>query len=447
VDPAWAWASYEPDAERPWSKRWAAHLYRRAAFGATWQELEAAIEKGPRDTVTRLIQPDGDVAEYNQTVDAYASRAARSGNIEGLRAWWLRRMIETPHPLLEKMTLFWHSHFGVSNVRVASPQLISEHLSMLRANALEDYPSLLTRVTEDPAVFLALDAESNRRSLPNKSLARQFLETLSMGPGKYGEEDVRETARAFTGWFVLRGTLRFFPREHDDGPKNVLGERGNWTPKDIIRILLERPATPRLLVRKLYRWLISEVDEPSDELLEPLVTPFAKNYDLRKLISTILQSNIFFSPVAYRQRVKSPVDLAVGLIRSLHGTVPTLPLGKDLAELGQSLGEPPTPRGWTGGRDWMNSATLVARQNLVRSMLAPQGPYKGKLDPLTALPDSSNQTPEAARRFFAELLVQDDMSEASRQAIERGSSATVVNSSWARNTVSDFTSLPEFQLS
>ncbi|MFV1966757.1 MAG: DUF1800 family protein [Pirellulaceae bacterium] len=447
ADPDRAWSPYEPDAERPWTKRLAAHLYRRAAFGATWEQLEQAVSSGPQATVTRLLQPDADVAKFNQSVDEYEEGVSKSGNLESLRAWWLRRMIETPHPLLEKMTLFWHGHFGVSNVRVASPLLMARHLSMLREYALADYRPMLSRVANDPAVFLALDAGSNRRALPNETLARQFLDALAMGPGTYGDEDVRETARAFTGWFVLRGSLRFFPREHDDGEKNVLGEKGNWTAEDVVRIVLDRPATPQLLVRKFYRFLVSEAEPPGDELLEPLATSFASDYNVPKVLEIMLRSNIFYSPTAYRQRIKSPVDLAVGLIRALEGSVPTLQLGKDLGELGQSLYEPPTPKGWPGGRHWINSATLVGRQNLVQSMLAPKGPYKGKLDPLRVVQKQGRKTTESVTGFLAELLLQDDLPNASRKALVEATPGKNATSSWVREMVYGFATLPEFQMS
>ena len=228
-------------------------------------------------------------------------------------------------------------------------QLMMRHVRTLRSHALGSYRSLLDGVSQDPAVFLALGADANRKADPNELFSRQLMERFSLGPGHYGEEDVREAARAFTGWFVLRGRLRYFAHEYDAGPKRVLGQEGQWKPGDIVRIVLEQPATPRLIARKLFRWLVSEVDEPSDELMQPMAEMLGKQYDVGQVVETMLRSNVFFSEHALHRRIKSPVEYAVGLVRAFETLVPTLPLGALLAELGQDLYFPPTTRGWVGG--------------------------------------------------------------------------------------------------
>ena len=224
----------------------------------------------------------------------------------------------TQYPLRERMTIFWHGHFGVSNARVNDSQLMMRHVRTLRTHALGSYRALLDGVSQDPAVFLALGADANRKAFPNERFSRQLMERFSLGPGHYGEEDVREAARAFTGWFVLRGRLRYFAHEYDAGPKRVLGQEGQWQPGDIVRIVLEQPDTPRLIARKLFRWLISEVDEPSDELIQPMAEMLGKQYDVGQVVETMLRSNVFFSEHALHRRIKSPVEYAVGLITALR---------------------------------------------------------------------------------------------------------------------------------
>ncbi len=381
VDPGWAWAEYEPDGKRPWTPELAGHLLRRTTFGAAWQQHQQAAQAGPRRTIDLLIRPEADVASFERTMSQDEEAVARGSSIESLRAWWLRRMIKSPHPLQEKMTLFWHSHFGVSHSRVKEVQPMLRHVQTLREHALGSYRSLLEAAARDPAVLVSVGAAKSPKMQPNENFIRQLMQQYSVGPGHFGDEDVREAARAFTGWSVLRGRLRYLAHEHDEGSKDVLGSTGQWDADDIVRIVLEQPATPRLIARKLYRFLVSEVDQPGDPLLEPVAEMLAQQYDVGQVVETILRSNLFFSPRAYRRRVKSPVEYSLSLVRALGDNVATLPLGAALAQLGQDLYDPPTVSGWVGGTHWINAATMLARAQLADSMLASKGPYGGTLVP------------------------------------------------------------------
>ncbi len=417
VDPRWAWAEYQPDEKRPWNAVRAGHLLRRATFGASWDELEQAVAAGPRRTIDQLVHSPADLAQFEQTMSQDEEAVARASGIDSLRAWWLRRMIRSPHPLQEKMTLFWHSHFGVSNSRVNDSQLMLQHVQMLRLHALGSYRALLEAAAQDPAVLMSVGAERSPKSQPNEQFIRQLMEQYSVGPGHYGDEDVREAARAFTGWAVLRGQLRFLAHEHDAGPKKVLGKQGDWEAQDIVRIVLEQPTTPRLLARKLYRYLVSEADEPSDTLLEPLADMLAQQYDVGVVVETILRSNQFFSAAAYRRRVKSPVEFALGLVLAVAGDAPTQSMGNALAALGQNLYSPPTTGGWSGGPRWINPVTMIARQKLARAMLAEKGASDGALDPAEAARAKGCSTAREAAEWLLRLYVQDDLPEAVRTAL------------------------------
>ena len=250
-DPGWAWARYEPSDACPWTLPLAGHLYRRAAFGADWQQLQDALAAGPQATVDRLLGPPGGPSASDQ------DDASQSGGIESLAAWWLRRMLMTEHPLQEKMTLFWHGRFGIGMARVKDAQVMAKHVEVLRQHALGSYRDMLQAAVEDPAMYLGLNAEANRKAVPNPNLTRHLLSELSVGT-QYDEQDLAEAARAFTGWFVLQGRLKFFEREHDPGTKTVLDQKGNWQAKDIVRILLDRSQSAEFLVRDVWRWLISE---------------------------------------------------------------------------------------------------------------------------------------------------------------------------------------------
>lgn len=438
VDPASAWTPYQPDAARPWDLALAGHLYRRAGFGADWPQLQAALADGPQKTIDRLLKPDVDVAQFNRTYDHYATSA---GGTADLRAWWLRRMILTPHPLLEKMTLFWHSHFGISNHRVNDAQLMARHVELLRAEALGSFAAMMEAVSQDPAVLLGLGSDVNRKSQPNEQLAREFFRQFSMGEGHYTDEDVHAAARAMTGWFVLNNRLRYIDREHDAAAKKMFGQEGPWERSDVVRIALAQPATPRLVVRKLYHWLICETDEPDDALIDPLAESFAREYDIAALVETMLRSNAFFSPQAYRRRIKCPVEFGVGIVRGPEGLVPTLPLGEDLAGLGQDLYCPPTVKGWVGGRDWINKATMAGRMKLASDLLLGDKRYGGKLDPRKVAEAHGHSGPEAARRFYVDLFLQHDIAPEAVASLPSGGDDASL-----RRFVAGLLALAEFQL-
>ncbi len=399
-DPQWAWARFEPDAHRPWNLALAGHLYRRAAFGAAWPQLQRALADGPQQTLDRLLRPGAEAAAFNRQFDEYETPPGDDRSATELRAWWLQRMIRTPHPLLEKMTLFWHGHCAANNGKVESAPSLQRYLQLLRRHALGDFRALLAGLVQDAALFATFDAKANRRALPNPGFPRWLLEAHL---GQASEQDIREAARAFSGWFVQLDQLRFIEREHDTGNKQILGSTGNFGADDVARLVLAQPATAAMLVRKLYRWLISETAEPAAALLAPLEAAFAKDYDVLALVETMLRSNLFFSPAAYRQRVKSPVEYALGMIQGLETSVATQPLGDALAGLGQNLLHPPTTRGWSGGRDWLNPATVAGRLRLADALLR-GGPYSENLN-LAALVQKHGQP---ATIFFAQLYVQDE---------------------------------------
>lgn len=405
-DPRWAWAAYESDADRPWNLARAGHLYRRAAFGASWEQLQQALSDGPQRTIDKLLRPQAEAAQFNRTYDEYE---AATGSVDQLRAWWLRRMIQSPHPLQEKMTLFWHSHFATNATKVKNARLMQQHVRLLRSQALGSFRILLEGISQDPAVLLWLGAEASRKARPNENLARALMETFTLGPDHCTNDDILAASRAFTGWFVLRNKMRYISREHDGDEKQILGRTGNFARDDVTRIILEQPATSRRLVRKLYRWLISETEQPDEALISPLAESFANDYDVLKLVETMLRSNLFFSDVAYRRRIKSPAEFAIGIAKALEGTVGTTQLAKDLADLGQNLYNPPTVKGWVGGQHWINSTAIVARQNLASALLRGSGPYGNKLNPWAVAQKHGCATPEAAQSFLFDLFLQGDL--------------------------------------
>jgi uncharacterized protein (DUF1800 family) len=449
IDPVWAWAKYQPKARQPWNLIKAGHLFRRAAFGANWNQLQQALSDGPQRTVDNLLKPQADTAAFNNTCDEYDNSAA--GSIKTLRAWWLRRMIQTPYPLLEKMTLFWHSHFATKSDKVKNPRLMLQHIRLLRNQALNSFREMLKAIAIDPAMLIWLGADENRKALPNENFVRPLLETFTLGPGNYTEKDIKEAARAFSGWFVLRSQLRYIPREHDSDIKNILGQKGKFNNDDLVRIILKQPATSQMIVKKLYCWLICESEEPDITLINPLAESFAKDYDIMKLTEKMLRSNLFFSQVAYRQRIKSPVEFALGIIKPLQEIVSTTQLAKDLADLGQDLYNPPTVKGWAGGQHWIDSAALILRHNLASALIQGSGGYADKLNPWTLCKKYGHSTPNSAAQFMLDLFLQGDLAPNIQDTILKPLQTSVASKTdnserKLRNFVQTLVVLPEFHL-
>lgn len=446
-DPDWAWAEYEPDTVRPWNLAKAGHLYRRAAFGASWDQLQQALADGPQLTIEKLLRPQTDMTSFNRTYDGYETSA---GSVDALRAWWLRRIIQTPHPLLEKMTLFWHSYFATNGAKVKSARLMQQHFQLLRSQALGSFQILLEGISRDPAVFIWLSADTNRKALPNENFVRPLLETFTLGPDKYTEKDVAEASRAFTGWFVLSDKLRYIPHEHDENIKRILGQEGNFKDNDVVRILLQQPATSNRVIHKLYRWLICETEQPDTNLIAPLVESFAKGYNVLRLVETMLRSNLFFSPATYRQRIKCPAEFAMGIIKGLEAVVSTTELGQDLAGLGQNLCYPPTVKGWAGGQHWITNATMIARYNLASALLSDSGPYAKKLNPSIVTQKHGFSTTEASEQFLLDLFLQGDIDPDVYNTMLKTAMEGIDNKNDKESRIRRFTqeiiTLPEFHL-
>jgi uncharacterized protein (DUF1800 family) len=376
VDPEAAWQPWRPGAGDPWGRKWAAHLYRRAAFGASRDDLLEAERVGPRATVEMLLNGRPYAGEIlDALIDAGRTAADRDDAGHQLRGWWLYCMMQGGHPLREKMTLFWHNHFATSMAKVQNPVLMFNQNCLLRNHALGRFGPFLQAVSRDPAMLVWLDSNNNVKGKPNENYARELMELFSLGVGHYSEKDIRDVARAFTGWRTDGTGFAFDARRHDDGTKTVLGQTGPWDGGDVVRIVLEQPAAARFLVRKLYHFLVSESASPPDSLLEPLCASFRKSdYDITGLLGTILASRHFYSAHAFRQRVKGPVDYVLGAVHAVYRRpsdddgLPSQVLVERLTAMGQQLFTPPNVKGWPGGRSWLNTSTLLARDNFASAL-------------------------------------------------------------------------------
>ncbi|MBP3955748.1 DUF1800 domain-containing protein [Gemmata sp. G18] len=379
LDPVEAWKPWAPSASDPWDRKWAAHLYRRAAFGASAVELERAVKDGPAKTLELLLGGQPNAAEMVPTLtDVGRVAATRDADGTQLRGWWLYCMLQGGHPLREKLALFWHNHFATSMVKVRDPNLMFQQNGLFRTHALGQFGPLLHAVTRDGAMLVWLDSNSNVKGKANENYARELMELFSLGVGNYTEKDVREAARAFTGWHTDGKGFQFNDAQHDMGDKTVLGKTGPWRGDDIVKIVLEQSAAARFLVRKLYTFFVSEI-APPQSLLEPLCEAFRKSeYDTAALVKTMLASRHFYSDHAFRKRIKSPIEYALGAVLATYqrfdeGDPYYRPLAhqslvKWLNGMGQALFAPPNVKGWPGGRTWLNTATVLERNNFAAEL-------------------------------------------------------------------------------
>ena len=462
IDPRVAWQPYRPTASSPWDLKKVGHLYRRAGFGATWAELEAGLKNGPEETITALLRGGPESNDFQEASDLTRRGTTEANNGKQAAAWWLYRMLYGHHPLREKMTRFWHNHFATSNAKVRSAAFMIRQYELLNRHALGSFRTLLREMSLDPAMMIWLDTESSKKGMPNENYARELMELFSLGIGNYTEKDIREAARAFTGWTVNRRSreVAYNAAQHDDGEKTVLGQTGPWNPDDIVRICLEQKAAPTFIVGKLYRFLVSEAVPPSDHLLRPLAEQFRQSdYDFGKLVETVLRSNLFFSPEVYRTRVKAPVDFALGIVRALEGRLGTVALAQSLEGLGQSLFYPPSVKGWDGGAAWLNGQTVLFRQNLALALTSTEDTRFGRrTDPAALVRKYGKQSDDEVVAFFLRLFLQDDVPAESRSKLldyQRTAARQKYPYHWTEEDAKDqrvralchlVLALPEFQL-
>ncbi len=376
-DPGRAWEPFVPDSRSPWDKARAAHLHRRAGLGATWDQVERDVRDGYKPSMRRVLEgeshgPGGQpAAEFDATVAVMEESARRRPSIERAQMLWLYRLVFTPFPLAEVMTLAWHGHYATSQTKVNSPELMLEQNRAQRELWRAPIVKLHCRMLGDGAMLRWLDGLSSTRANPNENLAREFLELFALGEGNYTERDVRETARALTGWREIDPfdhLAQLVPGDFDQSPKTILGATGNWGLDDVVRIACLQPAAATHIARRLYRTFISNTDLPSPELIAPLAAAMRVESDVvvSRGIELLLRSRLFHSPECRTRRVKSPVELAVGAIRGAELFDPPphfVDLEIHLMKMGQRLFYPASVAGWPAGLAWLGGQAVIARAN------------------------------------------------------------------------------------
>ena len=369
------WKPYEANSSQPWNLARVVHLHRRVAFGATIAEQQRDLADDPQAAVTRLLEgtsrqgtPDG----FDELSNVIGDAAADSPNPDRLKAWWLYRCLYTPDPLQERLTLMWHNHFATSNLKVSNHRLMKQQNETLRNHSKGRFSHLLKAIIPDPALLIWLDAPSNRRDHPNENLARELMELFTLGVGNYTEADIKEVARALTGWTVRKGRFENRTEQHDDGEKTIFGRTAAFNADSVADLLLEQPAVAKRLTWRLTSEFFGE--GVVSGAAEAELADFLRNNDLDigRTVEVILRSELFFSGANINSRVCDPVSFLLAPLRTLACTSPppsTLLLADWLRRAGQDLFYPPNVGGWNGGRSWLSTRTVIARTNYAAAMI------------------------------------------------------------------------------
>ena len=412
--------SIKPLENQDWDLSKAKHLLERAGFGGTPEEVEFLFRLGLPKAVEHLVyyenisvihMPEFDESDIHdpglinfppsrpattklakETGEALGIKVKESGNRKlqpivnkfffWLRAsrletkrvayWWADRMINSPRPLEEKMTLFWHNHFANNETKVRDYRKLLLQNKTFRLHATGNFRNLIIATAKDPAMLYFLDAGQNIKGSPNENFAREIMELFTLGVGNYEEKDIREAARAFTGWNT--NDLEFIVNkdQHDSENKTILNNTGNFSGEDVIDILLSQEAASKFIVKKIYKEFVNEIY--NEKIIESYADILRKNnFELKPLLSAIFLSKDFYSNENMGSHIKSPVELVVSTYRKLGlKDTPGIPdFNQSTTSMGQTLFWPPTVAGWAGGKSWITPALLMERGNFARSFLYP----------------------------------------------------------------------------
>jgi uncharacterized protein (DUF1800 family) len=403
----------------------ARHLLWRAGLGGNEQQIRMLVSWGPEKSVDYLLNPEKvndpsppkpdafnkdimrppteeerqmfRMAQRNQNEDELAKIRIERQNRERadreqmslVQQWWLKRMIETGRPLEEKLVLFWHGILATSFRVIENSYHMYQQNQLFRKHALGNYGDMLKGLIRDPAMLAYLDNNDSRKNRPNENLAREIMELFSLGVGNYTEKDIKEGARALTGYTFRDDTFVKDTANHDTGTKVILGRSGNWDGDDFVDIILSQPACSKYVSRRLYSYFVADV--PSDErggdkgmpraqrvVLRELAEMLrSRKYEIKPVLRRLFLSEHFYDDTFVSQQIKSPAMLTIGAVRSLNTPVRDLTILNDAMDLmGQRLFLPPSVKGWEGGRSWINTSTLYVRQNVLAFLLTgkkPQG--------------------------------------------------------------------------
>jgi uncharacterized protein (DUF1800 family) len=449
------WQEYTPTPAAPWNVQRIVRLHRGAGFAATWPEIQRDLKDGSAASIERVLSGrsrEGSVpADYAGRVARLEELAVASNRPADLGAAWVYRMLHGPDPLGERLALLWHNHFATSNEKVADVGAMIRQNALFREHARALFGEVLRPMSRDLALLVYLDAPENHKEHPNENLARELMELFTLGVGHYSEADVREAARALTGWrfkgvndndtrvdkrLILEPYLHYSSRWHDHGEKTILRRRGRWSADDLVKILLDQPATADRLAWRITTELLGEGVASQKELTALADGLRASKLDVGKAVARVLRSERFLAGDTTGRRVMGPVEWAVAAVRRflpLNPPPSLTRLAEWAARMGQSLFYPPNVGGWPGGRAWLSPLALLGRANLAADLVSGrlEWPAGAPLDLLgLAQRHGRGNSREAVVGFLTELIL--------GAAPDKGWTGRVIAAAGEKRRIDDF---------
>jgi len=463
-----------PASNLSWNPAAAAHLLGRAGFGATPSEIEAAHRRGREQTIADFLAPPPPAPNPELTAGPKLAKERlrlrtmdneerqkmvrdllrqNAEELSEVRSWWMGQMIRPASATQEKAVLFWHGHFATSWKKVKSTDMMWQQNQLFRQFAFGNFRDLVKAISCDPAMVIWLDLQQSRNGAPNENFARELMELFTLGIGHYTEDDIKNSARAFTGYRTrqLVGDFDFNERQHDSGEKVFMGKKGRFNGDDIIDILFEQPACAEFICRKL--WTFYAYEDPEPDLISSLAHTFRQSsFELRPVFREMFGSSAFYSKKAVATQIKSPAQLIAQTCRTLECPSPSAAALRPIFRgLGQMLFDPPNVKGWDGNRAWINTATL-AHRHLFTDALAGIGHTARLLRlevPLEKIvTDAMINQASLLVDGLAERLLAVPLDQATRAELIAGAGSyeTPMSRDAVREMLAKIMRLPEFQL-
>lgn len=432
-------APWQPTRDDPWDLAKVGHLLRRAGFGASLA-VRRRLARGGVASALAFVAPDKAAPGADDSTLAEAIAFGELARVRALRVWLA---LHHEHRLAQRMSYFWHGHFATSNQKLADPRAMALQQATFDRLGLGRFDDLLLAMCKDPALLRWLDNDVNTKAKPNENFARELYELFALGRGNYGESDVREAARCFTGWHVRDGVFFFAARLHDGGEKQVFGARGAFDGADVVAHTVVRRESALFLAAKWLRFFVHP--DPQAAEIDALAAAYEQNgRDVGAAIRTLLASRLFFSPRAWRSKVKSPADFVLGTVRLLGARAAPTELAATMASLGEAWLEPPSVEGWHGERAWLSPAAWLLRSNFVADLLARR---TGKLEPAPREAFAKLDEPRAVAAEAAALLLDGAVAPADLERLAAVASAHADADARAAAVLHAAACLPEYQLS
>ncbi|NOU64261.1 DUF1800 family protein [Paenibacillus sp. LMG 31461] len=430
-----------------WTNKEVVHLLLRAGFGSTKEEVAACLALGREETVRRLVTGEAliDKAPKLASFDQFHADGKKALDpllLVDQQMYWLYRMVNSPAPLIEKMTLFWHGHFATANYKVKDASLMAKQNELFRQYALGNFKELLVEIGKDPAMMIWLDVNQNKKGKPNENYAREVMELFTLGIGHYTEMDVKESARAFTGWTYNKNDhkVNYNAKQHDNDAKTLLGESGKLDADDVIDILFHQQALPTFLATKLLNYFAT--DTPSDLWIQTLAGLITQKNTVGEVLQELFISDEFYADSIRMSLIKTPADYIAGILKCCNLSVAKGHV-QAMRKMGQELFVPPDVAGWRGGASWLTTNCLLARYQFAEGIAKQMNGQQ--LNSPAFQPNQAESPIEWAKRY-AELMGISDLSEQTQASLRAYADDTIVHTTQTKQKLTGLRGLLQLVL-